>query len=30
MDEGVYVYSVTLRLVNGQRQTLGGDILLLR
>jgi gliding motility-associated-like protein len=30
MDPGVYAYSVTLRLVNGQRQTIGGDILLLR
>ncbi len=30
LGEGVYVYSVTFRLVNGQQQTLGGDILLLR
>lgn len=30
LDEGVYVYRVTLRLVNGQRHTVGGDVLLLR
>ncbi|MEL7251388.1 MAG: choice-of-anchor L domain-containing protein [Bacteroidota bacterium] len=30
LDPGVYVYSIELLLVNGETQTLGGDILLLR
>ncbi len=30
LDPGVYVYSIQLRLVNGEIRTLGGDILLMR
>ena len=30
LDPGVYAYSVRFRLVNGERRTLGGDVLLLR
>lgn len=30
LDNGVYVYAIRFRLVNGQERTLGGDVLLLR
>jgi gliding motility-associated-like protein len=30
LDPGVYAYSIRFRLVNGERRTLGGDVLLLR
>lgn len=30
LDTGVYAYSIRLRLVNGEKRTLGGDVLLLR
>lgn len=30
MDTGVYAYSITFLLVNGERRTVGGDVLLMR
>ena len=30
MDPGVYAYSISFRLVNGEYRTIGGDVLLLR